>query len=55
MVAKSFPHDEDRLTLLSQIEINKINEKMRAMIRKFNEELNDLINKNMLLLKNKSL
>lgn len=28
---------------------------MRAMIRKFNEELNDLINKNMLLLKNKSL
>lgn len=25
------------------------------MIRKFNEELNDLINKNMLLLKNKSL
>ncbi len=28
---------------------------MRAMIRKFNEELNDLINKNMLLLKNKSI
>jgi hypothetical protein len=27
---------------------------MRAMIRKFNEELNDLINKNMLLLKNKN-
>jgi hypothetical protein len=28
---------------------------MRAMIKKFNDELNDLINKNMLLLKNKSL
>jgi hypothetical protein len=28
---------------------------MRAMIRKFNEELNDLISKNMLLLKNKSI
>ncbi len=28
---------------------------MRAMIRKFNDELNDLINKNMLLLKNKSM
>ena len=26
---------------------------MRAMIRKFNEELNDLISRNMLLLKNK--
>lgn len=26
---------------------------MRAMIRKFNDELNDLINKNMLLLRNK--
>jgi hypothetical protein len=27
---------------------------MRNMIRKFNEELNDLINKNMILLKNKA-
>ena len=26
---------------------------MRAMIRKFNDELNDLINKNMIMLKNK--
>jgi hypothetical protein len=27
---------------------------MRAMIRKFNDELNDLINKNMIMLKNKA-
>ena len=33
--------------------INRLNEKMRAMIRKFNDELNDLINKNMAYLKEK--
>ena len=30
-----------------------MNEKLRAMIKKFNEELNELINKNMLYLKSK--
>lgn len=30
-----------------------MNEKLRAMIKKFNEELNELINKNMMYLKSK--
>lgn len=33
--------------------LNRINEQVRDMIRKFNDELNELINKNMILLKEK--
>jgi hypothetical protein len=33
--------------------ISRINESIREMIRKFNGELNELINKNMILLKEK--
>lgn len=33
--------------------LTRLNENMRDMIRKFNEQLNELINKNMILLKDK--
>ena len=33
--------------------LSKVNENVREMIRKFNDELNELINKNMILLKDK--
>lgn len=33
--------------------LSRVNENVREMIRKFNEELNQLINKNMILLKDK--
>ena len=33
--------------------LSKVNENIREMIRKFNDELNELINKNMILLKDK--
>lgn len=38
---------------MNQDKLNKLNEKLRSMIKKFNEELNELINKNMLYLKSK--
>lgn len=38
---------------MNQDKLNKLNEKLRSMIKRFNEELNELINKNMLYLKSK--
>jgi hypothetical protein len=38
---------------LTEEKINKLNEKLRVMIRKFNEELSDMINKNVMLLRSK--
>lgn len=38
---------------MNQDKLNKLNEKLRGMIKKFNEELNELINKNMMYLKAK--
>ncbi len=38
---------------MNQDKLNKLNEKLRGMIKKFNEELNELINKNMMYLKSK--
>lgn len=38
---------------MNQDKINKLNDRLRAMIKKFNQELNYLINKNMLYLKAK--
>ena len=38
---------------MNQDKLNKLNEKLRSMIKKFNEDLNELINKNMLYLKSK--
>ena len=48
---KQFPNIN--LNELNQDKLSKLNDRIRAMIKRFNEELNDLINKNMLLLKAK--
>ena len=50
-IDKQFP--EANLNDISQEKLTKMNDRIRAMIKRFNEELNDLINKNLLLLKNK--
>ncbi len=53
MVEKSFPDSEEKLNLMNIEKLSRVNEQVRDMIRKFNEELNELINKNMILLKDK--
>ena len=38
---------------MNQEKISKLNDRIRAMIKRFNDELNDLINRNLLHLKGK--
>ena len=53
LVDKTFPDDDQKLKLMAVDKLTRVNEQIREMIRKFNEELNELINKNMILLKDR--
>lgn len=53
MVERKFPEDESKLNSLTIEKLSRLNENVRDMVRKFNEELNELINKNMILLRDK--
>jgi len=55
LVEKTFPENESKLSSLSIDKLTRMNEHVREMIRKFNDELNELINKNMILLKDRPL
>lgn len=50
-IEKLFPHQN--LDEMNQDKVSKLNDKVRGMIKKFNDELNDLINRNLLHLKGK--
>lgn len=50
-IEKAFP--DKNLEEMNQENISKLNERVRAMIKRFNDELNDLINRNLLHLKGK--
>ena len=53
MVQKSFPEDQDeeKLKKIKAEALNKLNDKMRDMIKGFSAELTELIDKNLLLLR----
>lgn len=53
MVERQFPQSEQKVKEYNNDKLSRLNEQVRQMIRKFNEELNQLINKNMILLKDK--
>jgi hypothetical protein len=47
-VERAFPPIDVKTIEINQL--NKLNEKISTMIRRFNEQLNDIINKNALLI-----
>jgi hypothetical protein len=48
-VERAFPPIDVKTIEINQL--NKLNEKISTMIRRFNEQLNDIINKNALLIR----